>query len=227
MTSMNFFANACNTNNHISVNETRNVTDFNRIDLTVSANVYLTQGNHYNFKIEGDKEDIDKIITEVRGSKLVIKTYNWKTKIRGKVNIYITTPVVEVLSVTGSGDIISESSINSNDLVLNISGSGSIKINELSSEELEATITGSGNIKLAGENVAKKLDLTITGSGSFTSSELKINEANITITGSGSANVYVLKELDTNITGSGNVNYKGNPSVNANSTGSGKTRGMN
>jgi hypothetical protein len=208
------------------VKDTREVTNFKRIVLAVPANIYLTQGDHYDFKIEGNSEEINKIITEVLGNKLIIKTKN-RTRIRGSIDIYITTPAIEGLSITGSGDIISESLVKSDELDLEISGSGSIKINNLTATELNATITGSGSIKLSGKDVTEELDLTITGSGNFISSELKTNEAEVTITGSGSAKVHVLRELETNITGSGDVYYKGNPVINANSTGSGKTREMN
>jgi hypothetical protein len=206
--------------------EIRNPGKFSRISLALSAKVYLVQGPECKLEIEANDNDLDKIKTEVKNGKLHIGTKSWASGPKGSVTIHITMPELEGLSVAGSGSIVASKGFDCNELDLDISGSGAIKMVNLSVEELDATITGSGHIKLNGEPAADELSLTITGSGSFSSEELKIDEADINITGSGSAKVHVIKELTTNITGSGNVHYRGDPMINANATGSGRTKKM-
>jgi hypothetical protein len=210
-----------------TVKESRDLPVFENVALAFSGDVYITQGSQQHVEIEAAESAMEIIETKVDGNTLVLKTKNGHWHDLGKVNVYITMPEIGKLSISGSGDIICESSIKTNEIDLSISGSGSLRIANLAFQEITADITGSGNMSLKGKGDPGELDVTITGSGSLKAEELSIGEATVTITGSGSATVNVIKELETNITGSGSVFYKGNPIINANATGSGKTRSIN
>jgi len=54
----------------------RQVDGFDEISLGVSADLYLRQGNQTNLELEGDSDDLEDIITEVKGNTLVIKYKN-------------------------------------------------------------------------------------------------------------------------------------------------------
>lgn len=209
-----------------TVKEIRNVGQFSAISLTISADVFLTQGSVQKIEIEGDKSSLEKIETTVNGGTLKICTKDMFHSSIGKVSVYITVPGINGLTLSGSGDIEAGSGITADELDMNISGSGSIRLSDLSAREVSATITGSGNIDVSSGKAQSELDVEITGSGSFSAEGFSVPEVDVTITGSGSARVWAVKELETDITGSGNVAYKGNPLVNANSTGSGKTRSI-
>jgi hypothetical protein len=209
-----------------TIKETRDVGQFSSISLTISADVYLTQGTVQKVEVEGDKNSLQELETVVTNEVLKIQK---KKPVGGnieKVVIYITIPEIEGLNVSGSGDIKAQSGIKTDELDMAVSGSGSIDIKDLTVREVSATITGSGNIDIVSGQAQSELDVVITGSGSFSAEGFSADEADITITGSGSATVWAVKELETNITGSGNVNYKGNPQVNANATGSGRTHSI-
>lgn len=211
-----------------TVKETRDVQPFSGVTLAFSGNVYITQGSPQKVVIEADKGTMDKIETQMNGDNLVLKTRDGHWRDLGKINVYITMPEIDHLAVTGSGDLICESPVKTDEVELFVSGSGSVRISSLSAREVSAEITGSGDIIVSGNsNNDSELEATITGSGSIKAENLAVAEASITITGSGSATVNATKELETNITGSGSVNYRGNPLVNANATGSGRTRSMN
>jgi len=210
-----------------AVKESRNVPSFDGVALAFSGDIFITQGSPQKVVIEAEKSTLEIIETEVEGSNLIlrIKRSHWGNL--GEINAYITLPDISQLSVSGSGDMICETDIKTQDIKLEVSGSGSIRISKLEANEINAVVTGSGDISVTGAgNEQNELDATITGSGSIKASEMPVGEANVTITGSGSATVNVLKELETNITGSGSVLYKGNPMVNANATGSGKTKSL-
>lgn len=205
---------------------TRNVPAFKSVSLSISADVLISQGSQQKVEIEADKNVIDIIETDVRGDDLVIKTEDFFWHNIGKVMIYITVPELDGLQVSGSGDIVAQTPIVTEEIQLNISGSGSIQIEELESQDVNATITGSGDIRLAGNITASNLKTVITGSGDFRAENFAVRNAKVNITGSGTARIYVTNELETNITGSGDVHYLGNPLIDANSTGSGRTRSM-
>jgi hypothetical protein len=205
------------------VKESRNVDPFTSISLNISADVFLTQGSPQKIEMEGDSKSLAEIETTVSGGKLKIQTKSRFGGNLGHVSIYITIPEIDELSVAGSGNITAKSSLKSDELDMEVSGSGSVSIKDLDVREASATITGSGNINIASGQAQSELDVVITGSGSFSGEGFSADEVDVTITGSGSAEVWAVKELDTNITGSGNVGYKGNPQVSANTTGSGRT----
>ncbi|MBN2215182.1 MAG: DUF2807 domain-containing protein [Bacteroidales bacterium] len=206
--------------------EVRNIDDFNCISLSIAAKVYILQGNECRLEIEASDDDLGIIETKVKDGKLEIKTRSWSANLSNNVTIHITIPELKGLSVAGSGNIIADSDFKCQDLDLSVTGSGAIKMADLTVQAIKALITGSGKIMLNGKKAADELSLTITGSGSYSAEEMQVNDAKVTITGSGSARINVAEELKTNITGSGNVHYKGDPMVDANATGSGKTKKM-
>ena len=206
--------------------ETRSVGSFTEISLGISANVYLKQGNTIHLELEGYEEDLQKIITEVDGDRLRIKHDGkwfggWKQE---KVNIYITMPIIEGLSVSGSGDIVGEGKFKSNHLDLSISGSGDIDL-DIETGDVEVSISGSGDIKLAGK--CDLVDVRISGSGKFDAREMVAKSCEIKIAGSGTCYVHATESIESKVSGSGDIYYLGDPKqVNNSSAGSGKIKKM-
>ena len=135
--------------------QNRKVDPFTEISLRIGAKVHLEQGAKQNLEIVAKSSTLDEIVTEVKDGKLIIrfpnKDYFWKTFQPGEITIYITTPEIDGLGVSGSGDIIAENEIKTKILDLGVSGSGNIRLSELSAERVKATISGSGDIVLAGK----------------------------------------------------------------------------
>ncbi|MFC2151880.1 head GIN domain-containing protein [Bacteroidota bacterium] len=205
--------------------ETREVGDFNEIGLSIPANLYLTQGSKNEVVIEADEDLLEKIETEVNGTSLNIKFEKWYNyKGVGKINVYITVKEIKKLVVSGSGDIIAKSAINADKLAFIVSGSGSILIDDLTTQKVYAMITGSGDVRIEGSSKPNELDVTVTGSGDFESAKLEFKVADLNITGSGSIHTFVTEELEASITGSGKIYYKGSPLIDANITGSGRIK---
>lgn len=206
--------------------EVRNLPHFQSIALSFSGTVILTQGQTQKVEVEAEKELLQDVITEVRGTDLVIRTadHNWKNM--GQVRIYITIPVISALKVSGSGSITASNNLEAEDLRLDVSGSGSVKIDRLKAQQIENKISGSGSIKISGEN-ASSLNASISGSGQLEAFGLAVGSVTVSISGSGNARVHATEALNTRISGSGSVIYKGSPRVSANATGSGKTVSAN
>jgi hypothetical protein len=209
-----------------TVKETRNLPAFNELKLTMSADVFLSQGDHQSVEVEADKASMEYIETETHGNALVVKNREGHWHNLGRIRIYITMPDITAIELSGSGTVESQTPIKSSELQIMLSGSGNVKISSLLAPVLKVNITGSGDIFLTGENDQAEMDATITGSGSIKADEMRVANATVHITGSGSARVNVLKELETDITGSGSVLYRGNPIINAHSTGSGRTSSL-
>jgi hypothetical protein len=206
--------------------ETREVSAFSEISLRIPAKLYIKQGEKQSVEIVAKESALEDIITEVKDRQLVIrfpnKNYVWKDFTPGKIEIFITVPEINGLSVAGSGDIINEGEINSRILDLMVSGSGKLILDDLKAERVKATISGSGDMDLAGSGKAVDLGVVISGSGNFKGVDFASDDVNVKIAGSGDAFVHAANTLKIRIAGSGDVNYKGNPSIDQSILGSGK-----
>ncbi len=188
--------------------ETRNVGEFSQLSYGVAGTLYLTQGNENSVVIEADSETLEDISTEVRGNKLVIKDnssswWDWSSSSK-KATIYITMKNIDGISVAGSGNLVAENKINSNDLDLSVSGSGNLTADIEVRNMLDASASGSGDMMLRG--ICKAFDSSISGSGRI-NAKLRVNEdAKMTISGSGKIEVEgTSKTVTARISGSGSV----------------------
>jgi len=208
--------------------QNRKVDPFTEISLRIGAKVHLEQGAKQNLEIVAKSSTLDEIVTEVKDGKLIIrfpnKDYFWKTFQPGEITIYITTPEINGLGVSGSGDIIAENDIKTKILDLGVSGSGNIRLSELSAERVKAAISGSGDIVLAGKAAAQDLSVAISGSGNFKGFDFSADDVSVKIAGSGNVDIEANKNLYVRLAGSGNVTYKGKPMIDQSIAGSGKVR---
>lgn len=203
--------------------EVRNVSGFTGVSLSISADIYLSQASDFKFEIEGDADYLKEIETVVDGDILKIKTrdhFNFSFRDK-KVKIYISMPKVNSLSISGSGDILAQTAIKTDDLKIKISGSGDIKIENLSVKNLNLAISGSGDIKLSGTDVAESASYTISGSGDISNEGLQCKKVEIQVSGSGDVRVWAVEELKSRVSGSGDVYYKGRPLIDSKTSGSG------
>jgi hypothetical protein len=224
--------------------ETRNVGTFTKISFRVPGKLYVRQGSPQKVVIEGPKDILKEIETDLEGDKLVIEREgkDWFWDSGDRVNVYVTVKDIDALSVGGSGDLIGETKITTNNIRLSVSGSGNMMVDVDASGNMDADVSGSGNMelkakctnadfgvsgsgKIEASGSASQVSASISGSGKVLAGDLETDVCEVRISGSGDVEINVKKELDANIAGSGNVRYKGNPSkVNSHSAGSGHVR---
>jgi len=198
------------------ITETRPVSNFDRIALSGSGKVILTQGGSESLSIETDDNVMEHVKSEVEGGTLKLGLV---TGVQTGVNIQSTSRLVFFvgvddltgLTISGSGEVESDM-IKTDRLDTTVSGSGEVQIVELAAGEVKVEIDGSGEIDLTGDAAAQ--DVTISGSGKYLGGDLCSVSVNVSIGGSGNATVCATETLDAKVNGSGSVNYYGQPSVN-------------
>ncbi len=89
----------------IYITENRTVDDFSSIDISGIGDVYLIQGER-ELKIEAEDNIIQEIKTEVGDGKLTIYHKARCIKPHMPIKIFISTPELDELSVSGSGRVI-------------------------------------------------------------------------------------------------------------------------
>jgi len=218
--------------------QTRSVDDYDAVVFSVAGKLYLEQVDDPYVRLEGDGDDLEKIITEVEDGRLIIREDSSLWSSADSITAYVGIENLEMLSVNGSGDVEAETletdelelSLNGSgevqierlqaqDVEVMLAGSGDIAIERLEGEDLEAMIAGSGRIDLAG--AVESQDVVLSGSGDYEAAELACEDAGVVVSGSGDVLIYAEHELDVVISGSGTVSYLGDPSVSRVISGSG------
>ncbi|MDT8402229.1 MAG: head GIN domain-containing protein [Bacteroidales bacterium] len=202
--------------------ETRDLDNFTGVGFGVAGTLIIEQGGNFSVVLEGDEDYLKEIETTVRGDILVIRHGRWMTFNNKKVTVYVTMPEIEELNVSGSGNIIAEKSIKTGDLDMSISGSGNIKLSELTAESIDCSISGSGSLELKGS--AEEGELSISGSGKYRGNDFRLETLDVSISGSGTCYTSVEESLIARVSGSGDIYYSGSPRVDARVSGSGKVR---
>jgi hypothetical protein len=204
------------------VTETRAQTGYEGVDLRMAGTVYFKKDSVYKVELSAQQNVLDEIQTYVSDDRLVIKlTHNVKLRSYEPLKVMVSGPTLNALRVSGSGDIITTSSFTSGSVNLDVSGSGSIKVTDLTADYIDANISGSGNIEVENGAITEQR-LKISGSGNMDLSNVNGTKGRTTTSGSGDIRLNVSQELDVTISGSGSVFYKGNPAIDTRISGSGK-----
>lgn len=196
---------------------TVNIPVFNEIELEGSGTVYITQGAEQKVEIETNNNLFDYVNDKLSGNSVWRAGFSKCTDPK-TFNVYITTPDIRRIRLSGSGSVIGLKSLNTANLTLDLSGSGNMNL-ETAANYLSTTISGSGNVRLKG--TATGQSITISGSGEVFGSDLISDNVTTNTKGSGNCWVTANKTLNVNISGSGNVFYNGTPAVNTSIKGSG------
>lgn len=204
------------------VSESRNISGFNAINAGIDGTIYYTQGPSYNVEIHAQKNIIDILETRVSNGELKIDIdYHRILGRHDPVEIYITSPDITSLALSGSGDIKATNAISTGNMDLKISGSGTITLPAIQASYLHAKISGSGDMFVNGGTVDRE-KLEISGSGNADMLNVEGRAGETHTSGSGTAKVNLSETLDVHISGSGDVFYKGHPLITTSISGSGK-----
>lgn len=190
---------------------TRTTDDYNAIKCAGFMDFELVQGKEGNITIEGEANLLEYIVTAVENDALVVKVekgVNLKTSWKKGIIITIPFEDIENISLAGSGDVWNNDILASDELKVELSGSGDINL-KVKTNTLLSTVTGSGDIKIVGDT--NNLETNVTGSGDFHGFELNSDNTEAYVTGSGDVKVTSNKLLKARVTGSGDIRYQGNP----------------
>ncbi len=199
---------------------------FQKIDVQIDAEIHVKKGTKTEVVINAQQNIYDEIKVYVT-SDILKFAYNHCVRNKQTVVIYIESPNLDGLKISGSGNISIDSTLTTSRLDLKILGSGSISVNDLNTSYINTHISGSGSVNIASTDTVTTHDILIDGSGNINAFNLPTQNITIDILGSGSCNIYAITKLDVYIAGSGGVNYKGNPQITSNIQGTGKVTKAN
>jgi len=193
------------------ISEKRTTADYDEIKVSGFFDVILVAGKEGVISIQAEENLMQYIKTEVEGNVLNLTTEK-NVNISTNKGVTITVPFeqISLISLSGSGDIISKNTIETSKFIAKLSGSGDMTLN-VKTTEFENSLSGSGNVVLTGSTDA--FVSKISGSGDVDAEKLITKNSNLSISGSGDMKVNCSMSLYARISGSGNIVYKGNPEI--------------
>jgi hypothetical protein len=199
----------------------RTVAQFSAIDMSVPADIYYYTGTAYKVQIEAQQNITDLIESNVSGSTLQIHFNRNNVNIKSAgVRINVTSPGVNSIRISGSGNLYAPVPIEADQFELSLSGSCGAEIDSLIANSFAGSISGSGHIKVQ-QGSAHDIEVEISGSGNVDILGVTAANVNTHTSGSGTIKVTATEKLNAQISGSGRVYYKGSPDINADISGSG------
>jgi hypothetical protein len=204
--------------------EKRQVSGFHEVSFALSGEVLINIGTGYSVELEGDRDYLKEVITEVTGGELKIKREKWFDAGNKKVIVRITMPALDGLNISGSGKVTVNDPLKGGDLDVAISGSGKVFLRDVTLGDVECSISGSGSLNVAGSGTIKSLEMSVSGSGDYLGEATSVGTLEARISGSGNCDCHVTDMLRASISGSGSILYSGNPKIDASVSGSGKVK---
>jgi hypothetical protein len=201
------------------ITESREVSGFDSVSHTGIGRVIIDQGDQESLTIEADDNILEYITSEVKSGNLVL-SFNEDVRFESTSSITFNVGAKEIveLNSTGTGSIEIDE-LSTDNLNFSTSGTGSISIGSLTANDLAVNANGTGDIQLAG-NVETQ-EINRVGTGDYDAPDLESKTAIVKATGTGSVVIWVLDSLDVEITGTSKVSYYGSPNVTQDISGTG------
>lgn len=200
--------------------ETREVSDFHEVSMSTFGEVLITQGDTESLTVEAPSNFLRYLETYVEDGVLYIAQR--RGFFGGPANrVVFTLSVKELdgLNLSGAGTIKVLDGLQCTNLNINLSGAGSIEVDDLAAESLNASLSSAGAIIIAGKVNSQSVNLS--GVGGYEAGDLESRSTLVNLAGAGGAVVWVTEELDVSISGVGSVSYYGDPRVSQNVVGLG------
>jgi Putative auto-transporter adhesin, head GIN domain len=204
------------------VTTNRTASNFTAISVSLGAKVYVTQGSDYKVEVLAQQNIQDIIRTSVENGELQLNFHrNYLVTSKDDVIINVTAPSINRLQVSGSSDLFTVGNLVTDNLALDVSGSGNISIPQVEATSVQGKVSGNGNISILAGHATDE-SFKVSGSGDIDALNLLGVSGNTSSSGSGKTRVNVSQNLKADISGSGTVYYRGNPVIDSHTSGSGK-----
>lgn len=189
----------------------RTTSDYEGVRCAGSLDFKLVEGTEGKITITGESNLLEYIITEVKNGSLIVKIEDGKSlKQSNNKTILVTIPYkdIESVSLSGSGDVWNDGTINASSFSASVAGSGDVILN-INSTNTNASVSGSGDLTLKGRTT--NLKASVAGSGDFSGYGLTTVNVDASVAGSGDIEVNCTGELKARVAGSGDIEYRGKP----------------
>lgn len=193
--------------------ELRNVGAFSSIHVSSGIDLYLTQGNSQQVRVEADPALVDKIITQVENGVLKISIRdkkNWDLGWNQTRKVYVTFVDLEKLDASAGSDVYSQNPFKLKELEISSSSGSDVQIDDLTAEFVSVVTSSGADAKVSGKTIRMSADAS---SGSdLDCRDLVAEDCEVSASSGSDAFVHVTKSIKARASSGGDVHYAGKPS---------------
>lgn len=192
--------------------ETRTVSEFHGISVSSGIDLYLTQKNIQELRVEADEEDMKDLITKVEGG--ILKIYmkdkswfngNWTHASR---KVYVSFITLDELQASSGSDVTSQSVFNLDKLNLNASSGSDMKL-ELNASQVNIESSSGSDVSLKGTAIS--LQVNASSGSDINASDFHTKKCNASVSSASDIRIHVTEQLDAHASSGGDISYSGNP----------------
>lgn len=202
--------------------EQRAVSGFDRVDWQASGELAIEQTGRERLSVEAEPAVLAKIVTEVRGGRLLIGFKPGRVESRETVRFVLELKSLVALDAAGAGAL-RIGTLSAADLSLQMTGSDTLRLARLSARTLDVRLAGAGDAAVEAGRVERQR-VVIAGAANYHAPRLDCRDAEVAIDGSGNIELAASERLVARIAGAGDIVYHGQPRVSETITGAGSVR---
>jgi len=192
------------------VEEVRDIDGFTGVKVSSGIDVYLSQGNNFEVKVEADENLHEVILTELEGKMLVVKTERVNIRNAKSKKVHVTLPELTALKISSAGDCVGQTLFTCDDLNLSISSAGDLTL-EVEAGRIDLDISSSGDADISG--TADEFNAELSSAGDLNAFDLVAGKVDVSVSSAGNARVHATEEISMNASSAGNINYRGDARV--------------
>lgn len=189
----------------LRITKTFDVDDFHNITLEGQFDVLYVTGNP-SVKATIADNKIDELCVSIKDNRLTIKPAHKKSRL-GKVDIVISSPMLNDLEIAGACSFKTDATIYSQGFDASVAGAGKLYIGNLQSDgDVDCNIAGAGRFEF-GTIKCKDFDAQIAGSGKIDVGNIACSSCDFGIAGSGNISISgnAKEDCEVYISGSGRI----------------------
>lgn len=196
---------------------------FDALEIDGAGQVRLSQGERDEVLVASEGGLPRSVEVRLSGRRLTLTLPgSWKFWRSSRPQIEVRMREVRELTLSGRTDLHAPGPIQADKLAVSISGSGTLRMDALTAQQLSFDVSGAGEGQFAGE--AERLGCSISGTGKLHARRLRSTRAEVSISGVGNADLWVTGDLRVSISGAGGVSYRGEPALRQTISGVGSVR---
>lgn len=197
--------------------EWRHLRNFERIEIIGSPTVVYTQADTFGVRIEGPENLIPRILTDTDNGTLYVRNkgkmgfINFTVGDKSDVTVYVSSPDLIGVLVSGSGDFISRKRVDTDTMNIVLRGSGDIQFENIICDASSMELVGSGDVCINHLD-ARKSTASLVGSGDINITQANVLDTDLSLRGSGDIVVNFLegcRSAQCQLSGSGDITLKG------------------
>lgn len=191
------------------VTDSREITDeFTIVSASEGLDVYVTQADDFDIKVEADDNVIDLISTDIKDGKLRIHTI--ENIGRATKKIYVSLPEVTALNSSSGSDLIAKNLITGDKIELNASSGSDLNV-EIKANEIDADASSGADIRISGET--NTLHTNASSGADIKAKNLLAKVCYANASSGSDISVNVSESLTADASSGADISYSGNANV--------------